>query len=102
MNERKKRPATPLPTDACNMGRTPRWRSVRLYRQLNLVMPRSKSKSSSNGVLKARNARAGIEHRPLLRLADAGDIRAAVATLRKACPTMRRLHDLVGDPPIRK
>jgi DNA-3-methyladenine glycosylase II len=35
-------------------------------------------------------------------LASAADIRAAVIALRKACPTMRRLHDIVGDPPVRR
>jgi len=35
-------------------------------------------------------------------LASADDIRTAVTALRRACPTMRRLHDLVGDPPLRR
>ncbi len=35
-------------------------------------------------------------------LASADDIRAAVTALRRRCPTMRRLHDLVGDPPLRR
>ncbi len=30
------------------------------------------------------------------------DIRAAVRALRKLCPVMRRVHDLVGDPPLRR
>ncbi len=30
------------------------------------------------------------------------DIRAGAAALRKVCPSMRRLHDLVGDPPLRR
>jgi DNA-3-methyladenine glycosylase II len=30
------------------------------------------------------------------------DIRAGVAALRKLCPTMKRVHGLVGDPPLRR
>jgi DNA-3-methyladenine glycosylase II len=37
---------------------------------------------------------------PLLK--SAADVRTAVVALRKSCPTMRRLHDLVGDPPLRQ
>jgi hypothetical protein len=29
------------------------------------------------------------------------DIRAGSLALRKICPVMRRVHDLVGDPPLR-
>ncbi len=32
----------------------------------------------------------------------AADIRAGAAALRKLCPVMRRVHDLVGDPPLRR
>jgi DNA-3-methyladenine glycosylase II len=35
-------------------------------------------------------------------LKTAADISAAVVALRNQCPTMRRLHDLVGDPPLRR
>ncbi|HEX2841620.1 DNA-3-methyladenine glycosylase 2 family protein [Hyphomicrobium sp.] len=30
------------------------------------------------------------------------DIRAGAIALRKVCPSMRRIHDLVGDPPLRR
>ena len=30
------------------------------------------------------------------------DIRAGVAALRKLCPVMKRLHGMVGDPPLRR
>jgi DNA-3-methyladenine glycosylase II len=30
------------------------------------------------------------------------DIRAGVAALRRRCPTMKRVHGLVGDPPLRR
>lgn len=30
------------------------------------------------------------------------DIRAGTLALRRACPVMRRLHDMVGDPPLRR
>ena len=30
------------------------------------------------------------------------DIRAGARALRKLCPVMRRVHDLVGDPPLRR
>jgi DNA-3-methyladenine glycosylase II len=32
----------------------------------------------------------------------AADIRAGARALRKLCPVMRRVHDLVGDPPLRR
>lgn len=32
----------------------------------------------------------------------AADIRAGAGALRKLCPVMRRVHDLVGDPPLRR
>lgn len=35
-------------------------------------------------------------------LESAADIRAGVARLRVLCPAMRRVHDLVGDPPLRR
>jgi len=40
--------------------------------------------------------------RPRVALESVADIRAGVARLRKVCPTMRRVHDLVGDPPLRR
>lgn len=30
------------------------------------------------------------------------DLRSAIRVLRRRCPDMRRLHDLVGDPPLRR
>jgi len=42
------------------------------------------------------------ENRAVRALASAADIRTAVTALRRKCPTMRRLHDLVGDPPLRR
>jgi DNA-3-methyladenine glycosylase II len=38
---------------------------------------------------------------PFLTIADEQDVRQGVRALRRACPTMRRLHDLTGDPPVR-
>ena len=35
-------------------------------------------------------------------LTSAADVRTAVVALCKICPTIRRLHDLVGDPPLRR
>jgi DNA-3-methyladenine glycosylase II len=35
-------------------------------------------------------------------IATEGDIRDGVRALRRKCATMRRLHDLAGDPPLRR
>ncbi len=35
-------------------------------------------------------------------LESAADIRAGAAALRRLCPVMRRVHDLTGDPPLRR
>lgn len=37
-----------------------------------------------------------------LTIETAADIRAGTAALRKLCPSMCRVHDLVGDPPLRR
>jgi len=39
---------------------------------------------------------------PGAKLETVQDIRAGVAKLRKLCPSIRRVHDLVGDPPLRR
>lgn len=36
------------------------------------------------------------------RIETADDIRAGARALRKLCPVIRRVHDLVGDPPLRR
>lgn len=33
---------------------------------------------------------------------NAADVRRGVVALRRICPTMRRVHDLTGDPPLRR
>lgn len=35
-------------------------------------------------------------------LTSAADVRTAIIALRRSCPTLRRLHDVVGDPPLRR
>lgn len=40
--------------------------------------------------------------RPRGTLESAADIRAGAAALRRLCPVLRRVHDLTGDPPLRR
>jgi DNA-3-methyladenine glycosylase II len=44
----------------------------------------------------ARRRRAGVRV-----IETAADIRAGTVALRKLCPVMKRVHDAVGDPPLR-
>lgn len=53
-------------------------------------------------------AASGASHRPLTSIATPrvivheGDIRDGIKALRRKCAIMRRLHDLAGDPPLRR
>lgn len=53
-----------------------------------------KAKTRTRIAVAAKSARALIE--------TEDDIRAGVAALRRKCAFMRRVHDLVGDPPLRR
>lgn len=46
-----------------------------------------------------RRARRAGEARAIATMAD---VRAGIARLRRVCPTMRRIHDTTGDPPLRR
>lgn len=39
---------------------------------------------------------------PIRIIADVSDIRVGVRALRRSCESMRRVHDTVGDPPLRR
>lgn len=39
---------------------------------------------------------------PVATFETAADLRAGAVALRRLCPVMRRVHDIVGDPPLRR
>lgn len=56
------------------------------------------TKSEKNG----RTAALERRSKPARQLDTPEDIRAGIRALRKLCPTLRRVHDLVGDPAPRR
>lgn len=48
------------------------------------------------------NGRPKSKRRGVAALKSARDIRAGARALRTLCPVMRRVHDLIGDPPLRR